>query len=61
VFQDRLPSFDRRGGRFWLAFSRTDWLKMACRMRMTVVCVEQDDWICHGRRATILRVAEQGR
>jgi hypothetical protein len=26
---------------------------MACRMRMTVVCVEQDDWICRGPRAGI--------
>jgi hypothetical protein len=33
---------------------------MARRMRMTLVCVEQDDWICHGPRAGILRVAEQG-
>ena len=32
---------------------------MACRMRMTVVCVEQDDWICRGPRAGILRVAGQ--
>src|ERR1035441_9303940 len=24
---------------------------MACRMRMTVGCVEQDDWSCHGPRA----------